>query len=150
MRILWNIHLYPPHHNCGGEMMAHQINLFLMSRGWHARVILHQANKHNITREYNWQGVEVFPPPRNITDAFRWADVVCTHLDYTPMTIVLANTVKRPLIHFKHNSTWREDIAASNKKTNFVVFNSKWIQDKENYGCESIVLHPPCDYRFYD
>lgn len=143
MRILWSIHLYPPTHNCGSEWMAHNVNQFLISKGHQVRVILHYY-KGNM---YGLDGVEVFPATGNV-DAYRWADVIVTHLDMTQYTILMAKTAERPLVHFVHN-----DIPYSSILNNFgnvsAVYNSKWIADKIGYKVPGYVLHPPCDVSGY-
>lgn len=143
MRVLWSIHLYPPAHNCGSEWMAHNINQFLISRGHHVRVILHYYKGDM----YILDGVEVFPAT-GIVDAYRWADVIMTHLDMTQYTILMAKTAEKPLVHFVHN-----DIPYSSILNNFgnvsAVYNSKWIADKIGYNIPGHVLHPPCDVSGY-
>jgi glycosyltransferase involved in cell wall biosynthesis len=148
MRILWSIHLYPPVHNCGSEWMAHNINKHLIAQGHEVRVILHQAEMHKVPVPYILDGVEVFPPTGSL-DTYRWADVICTHLDYTQFTMIMAHEAKKPLFHFIHNDI--EYTCISNAiKGNYVVYNSKWISDKLAYKWPSMVLHPPCDYDAYN
>lgn len=143
MRILWSIHLYPPAHNCGSEWMAHNINQYLISKGHEVHVILHYYKD----RMYTIDGVDVFPATGNL-DAYRWADVICTHLDMTQYTIMTAYQVKKPLVHFVHN-----DIPYSSIKNNFggvyAVYNTKWIADKIGYDVPGYVLHPPCNVKNY-
>lgn len=148
MRILWSIHLYPPYHNCGSEYVAHNVNKFLISKGHHVRVILHQGVMNNIDTPYMYEGVEVMPPTGRV-EAYEWADVIMTHLDYTQYTIIMAETAKRPLIHFVHNDIEYSSIKNA-FRNNYVVFNSQWIADKLKYQWPSIVLHPPCDYDQYN
>lgn len=144
MRILWSIHLYPPAHNCGSEYVAHHVNKFLLTKGHHCRVILHQYKDD----PYFFEGVEVFPATGHV-DAYRWADIICTHLDFTQYTILMANQAQRPLIHFIHN-----DIEYSSVSNSFrgqsVVYNSNWIKEAINYKWPSYVLHPPCDQSYYN
>jgi glycosyltransferase involved in cell wall biosynthesis len=148
MRILWSIHLYPPHHNCGSEYVAHHVNKYLVSKGHHVRIILHQAEMHGIRTPYEYEGVEVMGSIGNV-DAYRWADVVMTHLDFTQFTIALADMAKRPLIHFVHNDTTYSSIQNA-FKGNYVVFNSNWIKEKLDYDWPGFVLNPPCDYDYYN
>jgi glycosyltransferase involved in cell wall biosynthesis len=148
MRVLWSIHLYPPDHNCGSEYVAHNVNKYLVSKGHECRVILHQAEMHKIRTPYMYEGVEVFGSLTYL-DAYRWADVIMTHLDYTQYTILMAHSVKRPLFHFVHNDTEYSSISASGQG-NYAVYNSQWIKDKIGYRLPSFVLHPPCDYDYYN
>lgn len=143
MRILWSIHLYPPVHNCGSEWMAHNINQFLIAKGHQVRVILHYYKGER----YEIDGVEVFPAT-GIVDAYRWADLILTHLDMTQYTILMAKTATRALVHFVHN-----DIPYASILNNFgnvsAVYNSKWIADKIGYKIPGYVLHPPCNTTDY-
>lgn len=147
MTILWSIHLYPPIHNCGAEYMAHGINKFLMSKGHKARVLLHQANKHRITKAYDYEGVTVIPPV-NPEGTIGTADVIITHLDYTHHTINLCRKAKKPVVHLVHNDIPYQSIRKAPEAN--VVYNSQWIKDKLGYPNNSFVLTPPCDWRHYD
>ena len=148
MRILWNIHLYPPNHNCGSEYVAHNVNKYLVSKGHHCRVILQQDKMHKIATPYDYEGVEVMPSTGNI-DAFRWADIICTHLDFTQFTILIAHEAKKPLVHFVHNDIEYSSIMAA-WGNQFVVYNSEWTKKRIGYPWPSMVLHPPCEFDFYN
>jgi glycosyltransferase involved in cell wall biosynthesis len=143
MRILWNIHLYPPKHNCGSEMVAHGINKYLISKGHQVRVILQQYDG----AMYNYEGVEVFPATGSL-DAFRWAEVIMTHLDYSQFSILMAHSIQRPVVHFVHNNITYSSIKNASRGQ-FVVYNSEWCKDEINYPHPSVVVHPPCDIDHY-
>lgn len=144
MRILWSIHLYPPKHNCGSEMVAHHVNKFLISKGHDIRVILHQYSG----TEYNHEGVQVFPANGHV-DAYRWADCLMTHLDFTTYTILMAHEAQRPLVHFIHNDVPYSSIEGRQRGT-YVCYNSDWIKNKLAYAHPSTVIHPPCDTKHYN
>lgn len=148
MRFLWSIHLYPPVHNCGSEWMAHHINKFLISRGHEVRVILHSAHQHGVKVPYSLDGVEVLPPTGHC-DAYRWADAILTHLDYTQFSIIMAKTVDRPIVHFIHNDIEYSSITGA-FENNYVVYNSRWIAEKLRYKWPSMIMNPPCDYDYYN
>lgn len=143
MRILWSIHLYPPRHNCGSEMVAHNLNKYLVEQGHHVRVILH----HYHGDPYMYEGVEVFPANGKV-EAFAWANIIFTHLDKTQFTMVMAASCRRPLVHFVHNDIGYECIINSQYKQ-YIVYNSDWTREKIRYPHPSITLHPPCDKDFY-
>lgn len=143
-RILWSIHLYPPSHNCGSEYVAHHVNKYLISKGHQCRVILHRYDG----MPYVYEGVEVFPATGRV-DAFAWADIICTHLDFTQYTIIMANEARRPLLHFVHNDITYSSINNADSGQG-VVYNSQWIKNKIGYKHPSIVLHPPCDISHYN
>lgn len=148
MKVLWSIHLYPPTHNCGSEWMAHNINKYLIAQGHQVRIILHQATMNKVSVPYELDGVEVFPPTGNL-DAYRWADVICTHLDYTQFSIIMAEAAHKPIVHFIHNDIEYSSIVNA-RKNNYVVYNSKWIADKLAYKWDSVIMHPPCEYEEYN
>lgn len=147
MTFLWSIHLYPPVHNCGSELMAHQISKFLISKGHTVRVLLHQANRHKITKVYEWEGVTVFPPQQKEA-LYSTCDVILTHLEYTQESIWAARKHRKKLVHFVHNSSPYPSIL--NAPEAHVVYNSEWIKEELKYPNNSFVMTPPCDYRFYD
>lgn len=149
MRILWSIHLYPPAHNCGSEWMAHHVNKFLISQGHEIRVILHQATMHNIQVPYEYEGVTVLPPTGHL-DAYRWASVIITHLDFTQFTLLQAMQIDKPIVHFVHNDIQYSSIVNSPYKKQYIVYNSMWIANKKMYDHRFTVLPPPCDAAYYD
>jgi len=144
MRILASIHLFYPRHCCGSESMLLHIMKYLITKGHQCRVILHQFDG----LPYVYEGIEVFPATGRV-DAYSWADVLVTHLDYTQFTIIMAHEAKRPLVHFIHNDITYSSINNSDHGQ-YVVYNSDWIRKKVGYRHPSIVLHPPCDTKFYN
>jgi glycosyltransferase involved in cell wall biosynthesis len=149
MKFLFSVHLYPPTHNCGGEYYIHNMAKFLISQGHQCRALLHQAEQHKIRNMYNYEGVEIFPRTRNLEEFFIWADQVFTHLEYTPWTIQLCRVFHKPcyfIVHNTHLYTCAND--ASNPVN--IIYNSEYARDLLQYPHDSIVLHPPVDYRRYD
>lgn len=110
--------------------------------------MLHYAVRDGIDTPFMYEGVEVMPATGR-QEAYEWADVICTHLDFTQYTIMMAHHANRPLIHFVHNDIEYSSIMNAIKQ-NYVVFNSNWIADKLKYPWPSTVLHPPCDADFYN
>lgn len=150
MNILASIHLYPPHHNCGAEYMIHWILKDLQARGHAVRVLLHQANKHRITRPYCFEGIDVFAPDQKVVDnLMHWSDAIFTHLDYTGWTIAAAKMYKKPVFHLIHNTHTYPDIVNA-ERTQHIVYNSLWAKEKLAYKWPNFIVTPPCDFRFYD
>jgi glycosyltransferase involved in cell wall biosynthesis len=150
MNILYSIHLYPPQHNCGAEYMIHNIGKYLMAKGHHVRVLLLGAHHYKIKKVYEWEGVEVFPMGTDTAvRLYQWADVVFTHLDYTQYSIHMGSVYRKPVFHLIHNTHPYEPIIGADKPQ-FIVYNSEWAKNELGYKHESIVLHPPCDWRQYD
>lgn len=148
MNVLWNIHLYPSHHNCGSEYYAHHINKYLISKGHNVRVVLNQAIMHNIRVPYTIDGVDVFGP-NGSTDQFLWSDVLLTHLDFTHTTIGIGAAINKPVVNVIHNSHPYPEIQNA-RRNNFCIYNSLWIQKKLNYQWPSVVFTPPIDHRYFD
>lgn len=148
MNVLASVHLYPPVHNCGSEYVLHGIFKYLISKGHHCRVILHQSEMHQIPCPYIHEGVEVFGATGEL-DAYRWSNCLITHLDFSQYTTIIAKTVDKPLVHLIHNDISYNCIRNAFKK-NYVIYNSNWIKKSLNYSLPSMVLHPPCDVNYYD
>lgn len=143
MNILYDIHLYPPVHNCGAEMVAHTINKEMIKRGHDVKIILNQANQHRIHSMYEWEGVTIFPPDQNMEDSlYRWADIVLTHLDYTRKAIWKAAEFKKPCFHLTHNDTPYQSVIDGPGDIR-IIQNSKWIAQKLQYNKPTFILPPP-------
>lgn len=130
-------------HNCGAEFVAHHVNKYLISKGHEVRVMLLQHKG----APYYFDGVEVVPYAKTI-EAYQWADIVCTHLDFTRHTINLCGIAKRPVFHFIHNDSVYPEIVEA-VAPQFIVYNSQWIADKLSYKHKGVVLNPPCPDEFY-
>lgn len=130
--------------------MIHGMAKSLITKGHSVRVLLHQANQHRIKNNYNWEGVDVFPPNQNVIDGLmRWCDGVFTHLDYTRWTIHAAKMYKKPVFHLIHNShPYPEIIDAENPQ--YIIYNSFWLKNLLNYKFSNFILPPPTDYRYFD
>lgn len=124
--------------------MAHHINRYLVAQGHEVHVILHQYKGPM----YEYEGVTVFPATGNV-DAYLWADVILTHLDFVPYTIGMGMTVRRPVVHVIHNDVSYGSIENA-IRGNYVVYNSDWIGRKLKYPWPSVTVHPPCDVDYYN
>lgn len=145
MRVLWSIHLYPPKHNCGAEYVAHNVNKYLLSKGHEVRVLLHYGDKTH----YAYEGVEVVSRLPGI-DPYYWADVMLTHLDFTRHTINIGQVVKRPVVHFMHNSAVEHYAFIKDAlHSQYMVYNSDWIAKAFSFPFKSMVLYPPCPASAY-
>jgi glycosyltransferase involved in cell wall biosynthesis len=130
--------------------MLHHINKHLISQGHEVRVLLWQGNHYKIDSVYVYDGIDVFPPdPFMVETLFYWSDVVITHLDYTQQTIGLGKIFKKPVMHLIHNYSEYSSIKIA-ERPQYIVYNSHAAKEILNYEHESIVVHPPVDYRFYD
>lgn len=150
MKILASVHLYPPQHNCGAEWMLHHLLKDLQSRGHSIKVLLHQANHYKITKNYVFDGIDVFPPdPQVIQNLFYWSEAVITHLDFTHLSINLGGMYRKPVFHLIHNTYNYPEIENALKRQH-IIYNSQWAKDYLKYDHPDFVLTPPVDYRYYD
>jgi len=150
MNILNSIHLYPPQHLCGAEFMIHAINKSCKSYGHDVRVLLHQANHYRIKNHYIFDDIDVFPPEQILLEKLvGWSNAMFTHLDYTRLSIAMAEMFNKPLFHLIHNTHTYPEIVNANKQQ-FIIYNSEWAKNQLNYNHDSIIVHPPCDYRYYN
>jgi len=151
MRLLWVIHLYPPKHNCGSELMAHHINRHLLSQGHEVRVILMQAKWHKVKVPFEYEGVRVIGDPLDNLDVYRWADALLTHLDFTRYAINIARMVRKPIVNFIHSHyTYDPNPIPAAKSDCHVVYNSRWVKETLNYDWPNMIMFPPCDPSYYN
>jgi len=94
-----------------------------------------------------FEGVEVIGATGHL-DAYRWSEVIITHLDFTQYSIIMAHAAKRPIVHIVHNDIEYNSIQNAFGNT-FIIYNSEWIAKKLNYRWPSITFPPPCDIDHY-
>jgi glycosyltransferase involved in cell wall biosynthesis len=130
--------------------MIHNMGKFMKSKGHDVRVLLYYSAYYGIKNPYEHEGIMIFPFNQVIMDKlFRWADRVCTHLDYTQQTIHLAMLYKKPVVHLIHNTHPYDSIIAQDNNQ-WIVYNSHWAKEQLGYKHPSMVVYPPCDWRQYD
>lgn len=151
LRILFNLHLFPPGHLCGSEFYAYHTLQYLKSKGHDVRVILNQAVQNNIKVPYTIDGIDVFGPSNSL-DPYRWADIIFTHLDFTKWSIHIGAKLKKPVVFFAHNDIPYGSVhnAEYIGCPIYVVYNSEWMIPNCDYKCPSMVMYPPTDWRYYD
>jgi glycosyltransferase involved in cell wall biosynthesis len=74
---------------------------------------------------------------------------VARHLDFTQYSIIMAASVKKPLVHFVHNDIKYNSIMNAGRGTH-IVYNSDWIAKKLAYPWPSYTLHPPSSPKDYE
>lgn len=139
MKILAWVHLYPPDHCAGAELMLHEILLQLQKRGHNATVYV---DRSSVTE---WEGVKIetaatADPSALIDDA----DVVFTHLDRTRI-VIRANAGRKHLVHLIHNDQQLRFHRVKPREASLVVANSRWIQRAIRWQGQTIVVPPPVD-----
>jgi len=148
LRVLAVIHMAPPHHNAGAEMMIHTLLRHLVRNGHEVRVLLSRTPE----REYVHEGVTY---SRGVTRHelarwFRWCTVAVTHLDLTRTASSMAIANRKPLAHIVHNDRQLAYHRVTPRPGVLAVFNSEWIADSSAWAGESVVVRPPVvaeDYR---
>lgn len=136
------VHLYPPLHNAGAEIMLHALLRDLVARGWDVRVLATQYRGEPYERD----GVSVARAPVDIEtgEHFAWCDVAITHLDATRRAVGWARW-GRPLVHVVHNHRQLVFHKVRPAQAQLVVWNSEWLQReaKSWRGHPSLVVRPP-------
>lgn len=141
MNIVARVHLYPPCHNAGAEMMLHELLKALVQRGH--RVQVHLSRFGKLRQPYVREGVEIFP--RGTAD---WqaeaakADALITHLDNTSTVISAAIAYDKPLIQVLHNTHAPTRVWA-NCRNDLLVCNSDWMYEEFGEPHTGIVVRPP-------
>lgn len=148
MNIVARVHLYPPAHYAGAEMMLHELLKALVERGHHVEVHL---SRHCTSYEpYERDGVKIFP--RGTADwqgAAQGADVLLTHLDNTSTVISASIAYRKPLVQVLHNTHPPTRMWAS-CRNDLLVYNSDWMARELGNDPHGIVVRPPvrvADYK---
>ena len=149
--IVWITNGYPPYWASGNEMCTHAMNLSLLSRG------------HEV-----WVAVPGFPPVTyegvrcidlrdraSLNTLLRRTHVIaaCT-LVYKPQAVRLAQRFQTAFLDCIHTSTIKRtywDNLGPLENRFWVVFNTDWMRNyyKEDWKDQSIMLHPPVDWKLY-
>lgn len=146
-RALALVHLYPPGHNAGAEVMLHTMLRDLVQRGWQVRVLATEYRGEPYTRD----GIEVSRAPidRDMHAHMQWCDVAVTHLDATRKAMSWARW-GRPLVHVVHNHRQLVFHRVRLERAQLVVWNSEWIRDLHtDWRGDSIIVRPPVSSHEY-
>lgn len=143
LKVLAVVHMGPPHHNAGAEMMLHTLLRHLVRQGHEARVLLSRTPAgmyvhEDVTYSRGVQG-------REFGRWFRWCDVAVTHLDLTRTAVSMARAHRKPLVHIVHNDRQLAYHGVVPGPGVAVVFNSRWISDAVAWPGRSVVVRPPVD-----
>jgi glycosyltransferase involved in cell wall biosynthesis len=143
VRVLAYVHMYPPKHNAGAEMMVHAIMRYLVARGHEAVAVTKSDDAWDI------DGVSVLPH-RRAHAAVRDADVVLTHLDLTRDAIAACERYRKPLVHLVHNHRQLRYHRVQTRNAQLLVFNSEWLTAATPHKAPSMVLYPPVFVEDYE
>jgi glycosyltransferase involved in cell wall biosynthesis len=147
----WIVHMYPPNHNAGAEMMAHAMNTFLVRESnAKVNVILNQKQEIGNYERVNliWRGDN-----EKRIKTIESAQLLLSHLDNEPNAITTAVIGNKPLVLVMHNS-FRMKFLKEFKKilpnNLYLIHNSEWIKKYyEPLGIPSIVVYPPVSWQDY-
>ena len=147
MRLLAEIHGYPPHHNSGAEWMAHHVFRYMAQQGHEVVILLNfESYLGKVDKPYEFEGVKVVND-KEWRIYYAWCDIVFTHLDKTGKAYNRAKLFKRPLVHFIHNDYKNVVVENMNGISQHAIYNANWVRDavkdRQKYISRSIVVHPP-------
>ena len=142
MRVLAMVHLWPPYHCAGAEMMLEAMLRPLAERGHQVDVLLSRESPAGAPYERN--GITIHPRVDQ-DDPWPWmekSDIVITHLENTARASVLAAMHHIPVVLVLHNNhpTTKAFLARS---TGLAVFNSEWMAEDFAFDGHSIIVRPP-------
>lgn len=146
MDILARVHLWPPEHCAGAEMMMEELLRALVQRGHTASVHLAKGIK---AEPFVRNDIAVYPRgSADWVDAAGKADVLITHLDQTFETVRASIALRKPLVQVIHNTHPQTQTFAS-CKADLRVFNAEWVRASYVDYDNGIVCRPPVWRRDY-
>jgi glycosyltransferase involved in cell wall biosynthesis len=138
MRVLAWVHMYPPNHCAGAEMMLHEILLGLRARGNEVHVMCNE----NPATEFDGIPITV-QDNRDSLNLINWADIIITHLDKT-VPVILAVGNRKPIVHIVHNEHQLSFNDVTPQYAQLIVANSKWVAGELNWPePENVMVVPP-------
>lgn len=147
LRVLAVVHLYPPTHNAGAEVMLHALLRDLVTRGWEAHVLA--TDYRGDPYELDGVTVEKAPDDVDVGESMAWCDVAVTHLDATRRAVAWARR-GRPLVHIVHNHAQFSVRGITPRDCSLAVWNSEWIRDHHaGWRGREIVVRPPVNSADY-
>lgn len=147
LRVLAVVHLYPPTHNAGAEVMLHALLRHLVALGWQAHVMATDYRGD----PYVLDGITVerAPADLDVGESFAWCDVAITHLDATRRAVAWARR-GRPLVHLVHNHAQFSARGIGPRDVSLAVWNSEWIREHHaGWRGRQVVVRPPVDSAEY-
>lgn len=138
MKIAAYVHGYFPNHNAGAEAMLHQILYNLKLKGHEVKVL----TKSPGALEY--EGINLYPIGNSSErEVLLWADVIFTHLDRTKTAVLIAKTLKKPIIHLVHNDKQLAYNEINHRSAQLAIANSEWISKTIRKSIPSVIVYPP-------
>lgn len=151
MKIIAQVHNYPPLQNSGAEWMLHEMLKFLVTSGHDVRVILPITG----LKEYEFEGVKVSIDNWVYSkEQLKNCDLIISHLNRAGRAINVAEYFHKPYIFISHNTNYCGYITAKHRpfgegRFAYVIHNSEFTKNTNKYPNPSIVVHPPVDPKRY-
>lgn len=152
MKVLATIHMGPPTHNAGSELMIHTMLRYLADQGHEAAAVVgrgedrtYQGVSYRSTAGMRGQHAD-----RLRKELHQWADVVVTHLDHSRIAMRYAAKARKPLVHLVHNHLQLEANQVTAGNCALAVMNSHWLAERVQWPHRQIIVRPPVwqdDYR---
>lgn len=142
MKILCQIHAYPPVHNAGAEWMLHAMLLWLQKKGHECRVII------PVKDNYTFEGIQVFKMNNeNESVLFSWCDLAISHLQQTQRVVTNCHKARKPHFHIVHNSSPYNEVKKDGNIN--VIYNTKWLAELHKYPNPNCIVNPPVSVADY-
>ena len=146
----WIIHRYPPITNAGGELMAHNLNVFLVKNGWTVTILLPSFPKKS------YEGIDIveFSDKKEVETILSQTSVILSHMKLSPLAVTTAKQLNLPIVLVMHGTyqvPWLRDyIEEIPKKQLHLIHNSEWVKHfYRSFKLDGKVLYPPVDYSEY-
>jgi glycosyltransferase involved in cell wall biosynthesis len=140
------LHLYPPAHCGGADMMLHAMFRALAERGHQVHVWL--THRGDQSTQYALDGIVVHPTGTAEPDWPR-ADVIVSQLRNVSAAATIAESNSQPFVNVVH-STRRLFRMQLDQPAALLVYNSEWVAAELGHRDNSIVVRPPvraADYK---
>lgn len=121
MRILADVHGYPPGLNAGAEFYLKALLDGMVARGHQVAVWI------GFESELRWISEAPASAPASLDGAYDWAEVIITHLDRTAEVVRRTKGARgrgRPLVHLVHNEAQLGFHNVKTSEADLVVWNS--------------------------
>lgn len=145
-RAVWFLQKYPPSVNAGAEWTAHQLNLFLLKKGWHVTVIT------EVFPIRLMEGVKIvlLSESQRVEKAITRASIFLSQNQFSRKAVDAAASTKLPLVLCMHGSFAKpyleEYLPLLQKGQLRLLHNSNWIRDfYDGFHLDAMILYPPID-----
>ena len=137
MRLLADVHGYPPGLPAGAEYALSGLFEWLVARGHEARVIA----SHNACRMGVWNGVRVASTSAVRDEWYAWSDCVLMQLDPVGPIMERCRRHGKPLVLYIHNPD-PCNIPALPTVPTLAIFNADWIDRQARWTGQRVLLPP--------